>query len=153
MKTSDKNSFTHRIVQRNRLLILVLVLMVIYNVVLGTIGLADSRKMTQLAEVTARVIYFGGMIWIVVRIMKNRKLLQSKELLREKLLEEKDEMNRMLYLESGGLVWDIIFVCQLFITLTASVMNMAAFYSSFISLVVIIAVKLGCFALRRMRMG
>ncbi len=59
-------------------------------------------------------------------------------------------MNCALYEKSGGAVWDVLLVCQLFITLTTSLLNMAAFYSAFISLVILVAVKvIACLGMRK----
>jgi len=62
-------------------------------------------------------------------------------MLRGKKKEEQDERNQYLHDKSGGTVWDIMLICLLFITLTASLTNMAAFYTSFTILSLMVALK------------
>ena len=107
MKTSEGRSFSERVVRRNRVLIGVLILMIVYMVVVGELGLGDSRITSPLAALTGRVIFFGGMVWVIVKICRNRALLKHRLWLREKMREENDEMNRMLYEKSGGMVWEV----------------------------------------------
>jgi len=144
MKTSEKLSYSEKIKNRNKLLWSVFVLMLCYMVVVSELGGGDSRMMTQLAETVSRIIFFGGMIWVLVRITKNKNLLkkENKERLQEHFLEEEDERNRYLYEKSGGIVWDVIFIAELFVTLTASLFDMPAFYASLAVLAVSIAAKI-----------
>ena len=141
MKTSEKLSFSQQIRRRNRILTGVLILMLVYMVVIGELGLGDSRVMNRAAEGVSRGIFFGGIIWIVIRIAQNKKLLRDHSLLKEKQQEENDEMRRAMREKSGGAVWDAVLICQLFITLTASLMNMAAFCSACLTLGVLLAAK------------
>lgn len=143
MKTSKKLSYSARIVRRNRILTAVLILMLIYMVVVGELGLGDSRMMSHLAEIVSRVIFFGGMIFVCWKIYYNKWLLKNRAMLKEQQQQENDEMRQQLYEKSGGVVWDAVLICQLFITLTASLMNMAAFYSAMFTLAVLLLAK-GC---------
>ena len=63
----------------------------------------------------------------------------------EQMLEETDERNRYLHDKSGGLVLDILLACLLFITLTASLFDMTAFYVSFAILAVALILKAGAY--------
>ena len=141
MKTSKKLSFSEKIIRRNWILRFVLLLMFVYMVVVGELGLGDSRYMSRMAADVSRLIFFGGMIWVIRKIILNKKLLSNKDLLKEKMQQETDEWNQRLYEKSGGIVWDIVLISQLFITLTTSLMNMPAFYASFSTLMVLVATK------------
>lgn len=145
MKTFRDLSFSEKIIRRNRILTGVLILMIIYMIVVGELGFGDSRMMSQLAENTSRIIFFGGMVYLIFKIRQNKKILNNQQLLKQKMIEENDEMNRIIYEKSGGAVWDILLICQLFITLTASLMNMAAFYASIISLGIMVIAKLASY--------
>lgn len=57
------------------------------------------------------------------------------------MLSEQDERNRYLHSMSGGVVWDIVFVGVLFITLTASLFDMAAFAAARAILLLVVGVK------------
>lgn len=150
MKTCEKQSFSKKIIRRNRILRIVLILMFVYMIAVGMLGFGDSRMMSDLAELVSRVIFFGGMIYVIVRIRKNKRLLENRILLKEKMVQGNDEMNRSLYEKSGGAVWDTMLIAQLFITLTASLVDMGAFYASLSTLAVVILVKAAaCLYLRR----
>ena len=73
MKMCNGLSFSERIKWRVRGLWLLLLVMLAYMIVIGELGLGDSRMMTDLAEQVSRIIFFGGMIWVVCRIVRNRK--------------------------------------------------------------------------------
>lgn len=141
MKTSKRLCFSEKIIRRNRVLYLVLLLMLVYMVVVGELGLGDSRHMSRMAEDISRLIFFGGMIFVIRKIIRNKKILKNKELLKEKMRQESDEWNQTLYEKSGGIVWDTVLISQLFITLTASLMDMSAFYASFSTLMILLVIK------------
>ena len=142
MKICKSLSYSEKIRWRNRLLYLLLLVMLVYMIVIGELHLGDSRIMSGMAETVSRIIFFGGMIWVVRKIICNKRLLKEPVLLREQMTVERDERNQYLHDKSGGLVWDILFVCLLFVTLTASLTNMSAFYTSFVLLCMAILLKL-----------
>ena len=142
MKTCRSLSWSDKIRWRNRFLSLLLLVMLVYMIVIGELHLGDSRFMSDMAETVSRIIFFGGMMWVIHKIIRNKRLLKEPLLLREQMTTERDERNQYLHDKSGGLVWDILFVCLLFVTLTASLTNMAAFYTSFVLLCIAIFLKL-----------
>jgi len=141
MKIFKQCSFSEKVQWRIRGQWVLLALMVVYMVVIGELGLGDSRVMTQFAETFSSITFFGGMIWVSRKIWKNKQLLRNPWKLKEKAIEEKDERNRYLHDKSGGIVWDVLFVCLLFVTVTTALINMAAFYTSFVLLCVAVALK------------
>lgn len=151
MKTCNQLPFSKRIVWRNRCLWVLLVLMLVYMVVIGELGLGDSREMNRLAEIVSRVIFFGGMLWVISKIVRNRRMLADKRQMKEQLLWEQDERNRRLHEKTGGLVWDAMLVCLLFATLTASLTDMAAFHTALSLLAAALALKLGAYLYYRYR--
>lgn len=141
MKTFKKLPFEKKILLRIYGLWLLFFSMLVYMVVVGELELGDSRMMTPLAETVSRVIFFGGMIYVLHKIHYYKKLLQNPWKMKEKLIHEKDEWNRYLHDKSGGFAWDCLFFIQLFLTLTASLMDMKAFYFSIITLFAMIILK------------
>lgn len=121
---------------------LLIVAMLIYAVIVERTGGGDSRIMTDLAHSVMVVIYFGGILWCLRHISRLKKLLTDPSRMKDKLLAERDERRIYLRDKSGGIVWDALFVCLLFITLTASLYDMAAFAASFAILMIAIALKL-----------
>lgn len=141
MKTYRNLPFSTKIQWRIRGLWCLLFLMLVYMIVIGELGLGDSRVMTSLAWRVSRLIFFGGMIWVVCRIVQNKKNLKYPWRLREQLQKERDERNQYLHDKSGGVVWDVLFVCMLFVTLTTSLVDMPAFYTSFVLLCAAVLLK------------
>lgn len=135
-------SFSDRLRWRNRGLALLLIFMIAYMIFIGEIGWGDSRIMSRLAEDMSRIIYFGGLIWIIWKIVRNNRILKSSMLLKEHLEAEMDERNQYIYDKSGGLMWDILFVILLFSTFTTSLINMPAFYTSYAILICAVILKL-----------
>ena len=142
MKICSARSFSDIVRRRIRGLYLLLFLMLVYMVVVGELSLGDSRMMTDLAETISRIIFFGGMIWVIHKIVRNKRLLKDARSLKDELIRERDERNQYLHDKSGGIVWDILFICLLFATLTASLTNMPAFYTAFSLLCIAFLLKL-----------
>lgn len=145
MKNSNGLNYTDKIKWRIRILWITLAAMLIYIFIVGETGGGDSRIMTDLADVISRIIIFGGIIYIVARIIHNRKLLKNRLLLKYQLLKEQDERDQYLHDKSGGTVLDILLIVLLFITATAALYNMPAFYVSFTILLVTILLKAGAY--------
>lgn len=145
MKAFGRRSYADKIRRRIRGLWFLFAAMLVYMVVVGELELGDSRMMTPLAETVSRIIFFGGMIWVLVKIRNYHKLLGNLWALKEKMLLEQDERNRFLHEKSGGIVWDILFFVQLFLTLTASLMDMTAFAFAMCMLAVMIVLKLSAY--------
>lgn len=141
MKKSRSPNYTDRIRWRIRLLWVLIVAMLVYMVVVVELGGGDSRRMTELAAVTSRIIFFGGLIYVGTRIHHNRKLLKDMALLKEQRQLEMDERNRYLHDKSGGIVVDLLLLILLFVTNTTALFDMAAFYTAFAILAAAVVLK------------
>ena len=62
-------------------------------------------------------------------------------LLKEQMRMEQDERNQYLHDKSGGIIVDILLLSLLFITVTAALFNMAAFYTAITILGLTVALK------------
>lgn len=140
MTIFDKTTYTDKIKRRIRFLWIVVVAMLAYMVFVGETG-GDSRIMTDFAEAVSRILFFGGLIYVLCRIAHNKKLLKNRMLLKEQMQQEQDERNQYLHDKSGGTVLDILLLFLLFVTETAALFNMAAFYVSVLILSVAILLK------------
>ena len=118
-----------------------IVLMTVYMIVLVELGGGDSRMMTR----TADLVYFGGVIFLGVRIHRNKKLLKNRLLLREQQEAERDERARFLHDKSGGLPMDVFLVLAAIAVFGTGLFNMAAFYTAFGLLCAAIALKAGTY--------
>lgn len=141
MRNWNRLSFAAKIKWRIRLLWLLLIGMLAYIVVIGELGGGDSRIMTPLADAFSKLVLFGGMIWIGIRIRRNKKLLENAFRMKQKQQDENDERNRYLHQISGGMVVDIVLTILVFVTLTASLFDMRVFYVCFGILTVTIVSK------------
>ena len=146
MKNSEKVSYTDKIKWRIRISWMILVIMLIYMFIVAETGGGDSRIMTDLANTASSVIFFGGMIYIIVRIFHNKKILKNRLLMKEQMKLEQDERNQYLHDKSGGTVLDILLVFLLFLTVTTALYNMAAFHISIAILAFTIFLKVGTYA-------
>lgn len=142
MSRWKNKSFTNKVKFRITMLWIVLILMLIYMVVVGELGLGDSRYMTQLASAVSNIIFFGGMIYVISKLIRNKKLLKNKALLVEEAMENLDERNQFLYDKSGGIVVDILLLFILFVTCTMALWDMEAFYASLSILLVTVISKI-----------
>ena len=145
MRNCKAMDYETKIKWRIRILYLLLIAMLVYMVTVVELGGGDSRIMTDLASQFSRIVFFGGMIYVITRIVHNKKLLGNRLLRKEQMQEETDERNRYLHDKSGGIVLDILLACLLFITLTASLFDMSAFYVSFATLIVALVLKAGAY--------
>lgn len=125
----------------------VIVLMLVYMVFIGEMGWGDSRYMTTLADNVSTFIFLGGFIYVIVRIIKNKKILNDKNLLLSQSKKEADERQQFLRDKSGGIVVDILLLFLLFSTCTTAHINMPAFNISFIILVVTLLLKIGSYTI------
>ena len=140
MKTCKHLTYTREIQWRIRALWLLLTGMLVYMVLIAELGGGDSRMMT-LADKFSRIVFFGGLGYVIGRICKNKQLLLSRQLLQQQMKTELDERNQYLHDKSGGIVADILLAILLFVTLTASMFDMAAFYTAFSVLAAAILLK------------
>lgn len=141
MNDQNQKSYVIKIKRRIRILWLLIIAMLIYMVVMGEIG-GDARKMSNFASIASRLIFFGGLIYVICRMIYWKKLLKNSLLLKEQMLLEQDERNQYLHDKSGGIVFDILFFLLLFITVTTALLNMPAFYVSVTILIAAIILKM-----------
>ena len=124
-----------------RLLWVLVVGMLVYMVVVGETGGGDSRIMTPMAESFSRIVFFGGLIVVIWRLIHNKRLLKNRLLMKQDAAKRRDEREQFLHDKSGGLVVDILLVCLLFMAMTASLYNMPAFYTAYAALLVTAGLK------------
>ncbi len=141
MRKYKQLNYTQKIHLRIKISYVLLVLMLIYMVIMGELG-GDSRIMTNLANFISDCIFFGGIIYIIARIVHNKKLLKNRILLKEQLQNKQDERNQYIHDKSGGLAVDLLLIMELFVTMTTALLNMPAFYTSLVILLVTICTKI-----------
>ena len=145
MKNFEKLSYTDKIKWRIRFSWMILVVMLFYMFIVAETGGGDSRIMTDLANTASGIIFFGGMIYIIVRITHNKKILKNRLLMKEQMKLEQDERKQYLHDKSGGTVIDILLVFLMFVTVTTALYNMTAFHISISILAFTIFLKVGTY--------
>ena len=112
MKNAKRCAYAQIIRWRIRLGWALLALMLLYMVIAAEMGGGDSRVVTDLMDMVGDVIFFGGLVFILVRIAHNKRLLRDRARLREEEIRERDERNARQLLEDG---WTLLVVweCQL----------------------------------------
>lgn len=153
MNGSNIQTYSNKIKIRIRILQALFILMLIYMVVIGELGLGDSRIMTSTAQKVSKLIFFGSLIFIFIQIFYYRKLLKSRTQLLQQQILEMDERAQFLHDKSGGMVVDILLVFLLVTTCTAALSNMTAFYLSYLFLIIVVFLKITCYFYYRKKYG
>lgn len=128
MKKWSNKSYSEKIQMRICLLWLLFAAMAAYMVIVSCLGGGDSRVVTNSADMFADIVLFGGMGAVIWRICQNKKLLKNRMMLKAQMLKERDERNQYLHDKSGGIAMDATLIFALFVTETAAMFNMTAFY-------------------------
>jgi len=126
-----KLSYTKRIRWRIRLMWLALAAMLVFMVVAGEVGLRDSRVITGFAYGCSNLMFWGGLFFLIARIIANRRLLRDRLRLKERQLNEQDERNRFLHQASGGIAMDATLLLAYVGAVIASCISPDAFYAAF----------------------
>ncbi|HIR47883.1 MAG TPA: hypothetical protein IAB89_09565 [Candidatus Caccousia avicola] len=145
MKASEAPAYTKTIRLRIWGCWTAIVLMTAYMIVLVELGGGDSRMMTRTADFVTDLLYFGGIIFLGVRIHANKKLLKNRLLLREQQEAERDERTHFLHDKSGGFPMDALLLVTAIVVFGTGLFNMAAFYTSFGLLCAAIVLKAGSY--------
>lgn len=126
------NTSYPKIIQRRiRLLWLALIAVLIFMVYIGETGARDSRIVTGIAYRSGGLLYWAGLIFIIARLVINRKLLKDRLRMKERQLREWDEGRQYLHRMSGGFVMDAMLAVSYIAAVTASCYNNEAFYAAF----------------------
>ena len=137
--------YTKVIQWRIRLLWLALFAMLAFMVVIGEIGARSSRMMSDFTARTSNVFYWWGMLYIIIRIVMNKKLLKDRLRLKEQQLRERDEWRQHLHRMSGGWVMDAFLVLAWIAAIAASCYSNEAFYTAYALLAAAALLKGGAY--------
>ena len=135
------NNYVKRIKMRIAAYGGLLLLMIVFMVVVGEMGLGDSRVMSELADRVSSSILFGGMIYVITRIVHWHKILKDKYIIQAEFATEVDERKEFLHYKSGGFLFDIMLFALLCITCATGVSNEVAFRTSFVILLIAVSLK------------
>lgn len=126
-----KMNYQNVIRWRIRFLWLALIAMLVFMVFIGETGRRDSRIVTGIAYDWGNLLYWAGLIFIIARLVINRKLLKDRLRMKERQLREWDEGRQYLHRMSGGFVMDAMLAVSYIAAVTASCYNNEAFYAAF----------------------
>ncbi len=92
-------------------IIVFLAVMIFFMVLSGELGWGDSRYMTSLMRTYSGLSFFGCLIYLIVYLVRYRKLLHNRELMEESRILEQDEREQMIHDKSGGILVDLGIPC------------------------------------------
>lgn len=134
-------SYTKMIRWRIRLLWLALAGMLVFMVLIGETGARSSLLMSDFTAKTSNALYWGGMIYIIYRIVVNKKLLHDRNRLKEQQHRERDEFHQHLHRMSGGWVMDLYLTLCWITAIVTSCYSNEAFYAAFGLLTAAVLIK------------
>ena len=73
MKNYKAMNYSEKIRWRIRISQVILILMIVYMIVVAELGGGDSRIVTNLANMVGDIIFFGGIIYVISRIIHNSR--------------------------------------------------------------------------------
>ena len=121
---------------------LIIVLMLAVMVIIGEAdGLLDSRTMSRTAQDVSRLIFFGTLIWLIVRIARAKRLLNRKLDRRERQILEEDERRVAIRQQSGALAMDVLLVLLLAAVFVLAFVDMTAFHTAYAILLTAAALR------------
>ena len=127
MKIGKQRAYPQTIRWRIRVLWLVLAALAIYMIVGVALGGGDSRVITRFGDMVGDILLFGGMVYVICRIIHNKRLLKHREEMKEQQRQELDERNCYLHEKSGGVVMDVLLIAFMAATMTAAYFNTVVF--------------------------
>ncbi|GFH95524.1 hypothetical protein IMSAGC003_02074 [Lachnospiraceae bacterium] len=146
MKAGSDGNYASKIKKRIALYVVLLLLIFAYIFAVGEMGLGDSRKMSDLADIVSKLIIFGGVLLVIMKLIYYRKLLKNLSKMSLELQSEPSDREKLLYEKSGGIVFEILLYFLLVVTGTAALANEVAFRVSFLVLTVSIVLKVTAYA-------
>ena len=141
MNANREDDNDRKIKKRIAIYSALLVLIFAYIFVIGKMGLCNNRKMSETAGMAIMAIIFGGVLFVVIKLVYNRRLLKNTFKISLEFRKELRKRDKLLYEKSGGVVFEILLYFLLFVTGTAALINEAAFRVSFLVLTVSIVLK------------
>lgn len=122
--------YEKKLKRQNIALWVLLVLTLAMNVVLGVMWnqwFLDPRQMTDLARTVQRIAYFGFLAYLIVCLVRNRRLLRERDRMEAREREEKDERRRFVSGAAERLTAQVFTVVLALAVFLASLLDMTAF--------------------------
>ncbi len=139
--------YRERIKRENIWLRIGIVLMLIFDVVLGVFWddiFPDPRTMTDQARSMQSVLFFGFWLYLIVRLMINCKKLRDPDKLEADSRRQKDERRILVGEKAAKLSGNLIFAGLMVAVFVSSFYNMAVFNTLYYTLWAYLAVRAGC---------
>lgn len=147
MKVNSDGNQTKQVKKRIALYWVFLFLMFLYIYLVGEMGLGDSRKMSDLADMVSKVIIFGGILLIITRIVHYKKLLKDPYRMQMEFPLQADDQKGIWHGINGVTIFKILLYPLLFVTCTAALANETAFQGSLLMLVIYVLVMFAVYKL------
>lgn len=136
-----------RIKRENLWLSIGVALMLVLNVVVGVFWedlLPDPRTMTREARSMQSFLFFGFWLYLIVRLVLNRRRLQDPEKLERDDRRQKDERRVLVGEQAAKLSGDLTLVGLTVAVFVTSFYSMEAFNALYYTLVAVVVLRVGC---------
>lgn len=127
-----------RLKRENALLYGLLALSLAYLIAVGETAILDSRTLTQTALNVQRV-FFLWQVYIIWRLVRNKKLLREPERLRAHCIQAQDERRVAIFGMAGRKFAPAMLLGLSLAAVTVSFYNLTAFYTLYYTLLAALA--------------
>ena len=140
--------YKRRLKRQNVLLWIGIVLLVVLDVLVGifwdSLGLLDTRLMTERARHMQSMLLFGFLVYFVVKLVGNKRRLKNLWQYEEEARWQKDERRILIGEKAAKLAADLALVGLVVAAFVVSLYNMDAFNALYYTLVGFILLRFGC---------
>ena len=140
--------YRRRIKRENIWLRIGVVLMLILDVVVGVfwdqLGFLDVRLMTDRARQMQSILLFGFLVYFIIRLVMNKKMLKNPFQLEEEARWQRDERRVHIGEKAAKLSADLALAGLVVATFVVSLYNMDAFNALYYTLLGFVLLRFGC---------
>ena len=140
--------YKQRLKRQNVLLWIALVLVIVLDVLIGEfwdeLGFLHSYQMTSRARQMQSLLLFGFLIYFIIRLVMNKKMLKNPFQLEEEARWQRDERRVHIGEKAAKLAADLALAGLVVATFVVSLYNMDAFNALYYTLAAFVLLRFGC---------
>lgn len=140
--------YKQRLKRQNVLLWIALVLVVVLDVLIGEfweeLGFLHSYQMTRRARDMQSMLLFGFLVYLIVKLVGNKRRLKNLWQYEEEARWQKDERRILIGEKAAKLAADLALAGLVVAAFVASLYNMDAFNALYYTLVGFVLLRFGC---------
>ena len=140
--------YKRRLKRQNVFLWVGIALLAALDVVVGVfwddLGFLDTRLMSQRARYMQSLLLFGFLIYFIIRLVMNKKMLKNPFQLEEEARWQRDERRVHIGEKAAKLAADLALAGLVVATFVVSLYNMDAFNALYYTLAAFVLLRFGC---------